>query len=162
LYSLDGCGSAPARPTAYSWTPPGQRKRVAYEAPQGRRVNALAADRPYGGPPRLEAFTAERTWGSADLLGFAGGLPWAKGARGRARDTASRPTGRVAGRAGEGRAAAGIDLDFLPPYSPESNEIEPVFRRVKSREIPVRRHTTRAGLRDAVEGGFGSYRRSLR
>ena len=59
-------------------------------------------------------------------------------------------------------AAAGIYLYFLPPYSPELNEIEPVFRQVKYQEIPVRSHTTRAGLREAVEGGFGGYRRKLR
>src|SRR5262245_29202795 len=50
LYFLDRCGFSPTLPVAYSWCLPGPRKRVAFEAPQGRRVNAMAAYRPYGGP----------------------------------------------------------------------------------------------------------------
>jgi transposase len=162
LYYLDECGFAPTLPTAYSWTLPGQRKRVEYEAPQGRRVNAMAAYRPYGGPPRLEVFTAERTWDSYDLLGFLGALPWAKVPRVVVLDNASLHTSKVIRSARRRLAAAGIYLYFLPPYSPELNEIEPVFRQVKYQEMPVRRHTTRAGLRDAVEAGFDSHRQKLR
>lgn len=162
LYLLDECGFAPTLPTAYSWALPGQRKRVRYEAPQGRRVNALAAYRPYGGPPRLEVFTAERTWDSYDLLGFLRALPWAKVPRVVVLDNAGLHTSKVVRRARKRRAASGIYLYFLPPYSPELNEIEPVFRQVKYQEIPVRSHTTRAGLRDAVEGGFDGHRRKLR
>ena len=59
--------------------------------------------------------------------------------------------------------ALGIYLYFLPPYSPELNEIEPVFRQVKYQEIPVRSYTPAApGLREAVQEGFASYRRTLR
>jgi hypothetical protein len=78
LYFLDECGFAPTLPTACSWTLPGERKLVEYEAPQGRRVNALAAYRPYDRSPRLDVFTAERTWTSYDLLGFLGALPWSR------------------------------------------------------------------------------------
>jgi len=162
LYFLDECGFAPTLPTAYSWALPGQRKRVEYEAPQGRRVNALAAYRPYGGPPRLEVFSAERTWDSHDLLGFLGALPWAKVPRVVVLDNAGLHTSKVIRGARRRLAAAGIYLYFLPPYSPDLNEIEPVFRQVKYQEIPVRSHTTRAGLREAVESGFGGYRRKLR
>ena len=70
LYYRDKCGFSPTLPVGYSWGLPEQRKIVRYEAPQGRRVNALAAYRPYGGSPRLEVFTAERTWDAYDLLGF--------------------------------------------------------------------------------------------
>ena len=162
LYFLDECGFSPTLPTAYSWTLPGQRKRVEYEAPQGRRVNALAAYRPYGGPPRLEVFTAERTWDSYDLLGFQRALPWAKLPRVVVLDNASLHTSKIIRCARRRLAAAGIYLYFLPPYSPELNEIEPVFRQVKYQEIPVRSHTTRAGLRESVESGFGGYRQKLR
>jgi transposase len=78
LYYLDECGFAPTLPTGYSWTLPGRRKFVPYEAPRGRRVNALAAYRPFDRSPRLEVFTAERTWDSYDLLGFLKALPWSK------------------------------------------------------------------------------------
>ena len=162
LYYLDECGFSPTLPTAYSWCLPGQRKRVAYESPQGRRVNAMAAYRPYGGPPRLEVFTAERTWDSYDLLGFLKALPWAEVPRVVVLDNASLHTSKVVREARKRLADSGIYLYFLPPYSSELNEIEPVFRQVKYQEIPVRSHNTRSGLRTAVEAGFGGYRRTLK
>lgn len=133
-----------------------------YEAAQGRRVNAMAAYRPYGGSPRLDVFTAERTWDSYDFLAFVRSLPWSKVPRVVVLDNASLHTSGVVKRARRRLAAAGIYLYFLPPYSPELNEVEPVFRQVKYQEMPVRSYTTRAGLREAVEGGFASYRRGLR
>jgi putative transposase len=162
LYYLDECGFSPTLPVAYSWCLPGQRKFVKYESPQGRRVNALAAYRPYGGPPRLEVFTAARTWDSYDLLGFLRALPWAKVPRVVVLDNASLHVSKVVRRARRSLAAAGIFLYFLPPYCSELNEIEPLFRQVKYQEIPVRSYATRVGLREAVEGGFDSYRRKLR
>jgi putative transposase len=51
LFDLDECGFAPSLPTGSSWTPPGQRKFVRYESPQGRRVNLLARYRPFGPAP---------------------------------------------------------------------------------------------------------------
>jgi putative transposase len=113
---------------AYSWALPGQRKRVEHESPQGRRVNALAAYRVYGGPPRLEVVAAERTWDSYDLLGFLKALPWAKVPRVVVLDNASLHTSKVVRQARKRLAASGTYLYFLPPYSPELNEIEPVFR----------------------------------
>src|SRR6185312_11907655 len=99
LYYLDECGFSPTLPTGYSWTLPGRRKFIPYEAPQGRRVNALAAYRPYGRSPRLEVFTAERTWDSYDLLGFLRALPWSKRPRVVVLDNASIHTSRVIRRA---------------------------------------------------------------
>jgi transposase len=40
---LDEAGFAPTLPTAYSWYPVGERLAIAYEAPEGRRVNAIGA-----------------------------------------------------------------------------------------------------------------------
>jgi hypothetical protein len=40
---LDEAGFALTLPTTYSWYPQGQRLRVPYQAPQGRRVNVLGA-----------------------------------------------------------------------------------------------------------------------
>ena len=149
-------------PTAYSWSLPGARKRVDYEAPQGRRVNAMAALRRHGSSRRLQVFTAERTWDSYDLLGFLGALPGAKVPRVVVLDNASLHTSGVIRAARAGLAASGIYLYFLPPYAPELNEIEPVFRQVKYQERPQRSHPTRAGLRDAVESGFTTYGRGLK
>jgi transposase len=162
LYYLDECGFAPTLPTGSSWSLPGERKLVEYEAPQGRRVNAMAAYRPYDRSPRLEVFTAERTWNGYDLLGFLGALPWSKAPRVVVLDNAGLHTGRVVREARRRLARRGIYLYFLPPYSPELNEIEPVFRQIKYHEMPQRSYTTRLGLREAVEGAFTGYGRRLR
>jgi transposase len=162
LYYLDECGFSPTLPVGYTWTLPGQRKFIRYEAPQGRRVNALAAYRPFGRSPRLDVFTAERTWNSYDLIGFLGALPWSKVPRVVVLDNAGFHTSKVMRAARKGLAGRGIYLYFLPPYSPEMNRIEPVFRQVKHQEVPVRSHTTRVGLREAVEAGFTNYGRKLR
>ena len=162
LYYLDECGFSPTLPVGYSWSLPGQRKLIRYEAPQGRRVNALAAYRPYGRSPRLEVFTAERTWDSYDLLGFLKASPWSKCPRVVVLDNASIHTSKVIRQARHGLAASGTYLYFLPPYSPELNQAEPVFRQVKHQEIPQRSFTTRAGLREAVVIGFDDYGRGLR
>ena len=162
LYYLDECGFSPTLPVGYSWSLPGQRKFIRYEAPQGRRVNALAAYRPFGRAPRLDVFTAERTWNSYDLIGFLRALPWSKAPRVVVLDNASFHTSKVIRAARKGLTDAGIYLYFLPPYSPELNRIEPVFRQIKHQEIPQRSHTTRSGLREAVETGFTNHARKLR
>jgi transposase len=161
LYYLDECGFSPTLPVGYSWGWPGQRKFIRYEAPQGRRVNALAAYRPYGRSPRLDAFTAERTWNSYDLIGLLRALPWSKAPRVVVLDNAGVHTSKVIRAARKVLADSGIYPYYLPPYSPELNEIEPVFRQVKYQEIPERSHTTRVGLRVSVERGFGNYGRKL-
>jgi hypothetical protein len=43
LCHLDEAGFALTLPTTYSWCPRGQRLRVPYQAPQGRRVNVIGA-----------------------------------------------------------------------------------------------------------------------
>jgi transposase len=122
----------------------------------------MAAYRPYGRSPRLEVFTAERTWDSYDFVGFLGALPRAEAPRVVVLDNAGLHTSHVVRRARRGLAAAGVYLYFLPPYAPELNEVEPVFRQVKDQEIPRRSHTTRAGLRAAVDTGFHRYGRRLK
>ena len=107
-------------------------------------------------------FTAERTWDSYDLLGFLKALPWSKVPRVVVLDNASIHTSRVVRQARHRLAASGIYLYFLPPYSPELNQVEPVFRQVKHQEIPQRSFTTRSGLREAVEVGFANFGRRLR
>lgn len=157
LYYLDECGFAPTLPVGYSWSLPKQRKFIRYEASQRRRVNAMAAYRPYGRTPRLEVFTAERTWDSYDLLGFLKALPWSSRPRVVVLDNASFHTSAVIRQARQELAASGIYLYYLPPYSPELNLIESVFRQVKHQEIPQRSFPTRRELRNAVETGFSNY-----
>lgn len=70
LYHLDECGFAPTLPTNYTWARTGTRPLVAYEAPQGRRVNVIGALAAAGPRPRF-VYASRR----------AGRTPKAKGAR---------------------------------------------------------------------------------
>jgi transposase len=148
-------------PLGYSWCLPGQRKRVPYEYPQGRRVNVLAAYEPYAAEPWLGSRAFERTLTSEDLLAYLRSLPAAGVPRVVVLDNASIHVSKAF--KGERRALArqGIYLYYLPAYSPELNEIEPVFKQVKHHEIPQRSHTSKEGLRGSVEQGFGSYAAKL-
>ena len=141
---------------------PGQRKRVPYEYPQGRRVNALATYEPFGPEPRLDAVLLERTLTSEDVITYlrgrpASGVPWVV-----VLDNAGIHTSKALKAARPALAKRGIYLYYLPAYSPELNRIEPVFKQVKHHDIPVRSYTTRTDLRTAVENGFDAYRRRLR
>lgn len=162
LYYLDECGFAPTLPTGSSWTLPGQRKLVEYEAPRGRRVNALAAYRPHGPSPRLDVFTAERTWEGHDLLAFLRALPWAAVPRVVVLDHGPLHTSGLVRQARRDPAGKGVHLYYLPSYSPEFNRIEGVFRQVKYQGLPQRSYTRRLELREAVERSFGEYGRGLR
>jgi len=76
-------------------------------------------------------------------------------------DNASLHVSKVTKAARPGLARAGIFLYYLPPYSPELNRIEAVFKQVKHHDMPTRSFTTRADLRTAVVEGFETYRRRL-
>lgn len=162
LYYLDESGFSPSLPTGYSWALPGERKRVPYEYPQGRRVNVLASYAPYGPAPWLHAQAFERTLTSDDLIAYLRGLPAAQEPRVVVLDNASLHVSKVVKAARPALAKLGIYLYYLPPYSPELNEIESVFKQVKHHAIPRRSHTTQAGLRETVEQGFTEYGAKLR
>jgi len=139
-----------------------QRKRVKYEYPQGRRVNALATYEPFAPVPRLDAVPFERTLTSDDLLAYLRDrLPVARVPRVVVLDNAGIHTSKVLKAARPGLAKLGIFLYYLPAYSPELNRIEPVFKQIKHHEMPVRSYTSKAELRKAVEDGFDTYRRRL-
>jgi hypothetical protein len=61
LCHLDEAGFAPTLPTTYSWSPVGERLEVPYEAPEGRRVNAVGAYFTHG--PEAGEFH-HQTWAS--------------------------------------------------------------------------------------------------
>ena len=160
-FDRDESGFRPSLPTGYSWCLPKQRKRVKYEYPQGRRVNALATYEPSA--RCLDAVPFERTLTSDDLLAYLRDRrPAADVPRVVVLDNAGIHTSKVVKAARPGLAKLGIHLYYLPPYSPELNHIEPVFKQVKHHEMPTRSFTTRADLRKAVEEGFDAYRRRLR
>jgi transposase len=163
LFYLDECGFSPSLPTGYSWCLPRQRKRVKYEYPQGRRVNALATYEPLAPTPTLDALPFERTLTSDDLLAYLRDrLPAADIPRVVVLDNAGIHTSKAVKVARPALAKLGIYLYYLPAYSPELNRIEPVFKQVKHHDMPTRSFTTRAGLRAAVEAGFEVFRQRSR
>jgi transposase len=146
----------------YSWCLPGQRQRVPYEYPQGRRVNALAADEPYAAQPWLGSQAFERTLTADDVAAYLESLPAAAVPRVVVLDKASVHVSKAfKGRRRE-LARRGVYLYYLPPYSPELNAIEAVFKQVKHHEIPQRSHTSQEELKASVEQGFNSYARKIR
>jgi putative transposase len=135
---------------------------VKYEYPQGRRVNALATYQPLASPPVLDAAPFERTLTSDDLLAYLRErLPAAEVPRVVVLDNAGIHTSKAVKAARPGLAKRGIFLYYLPPYSPQLNRIEPVFKQVKHHEMSTRSFTTRADLRVAVQAGFDTFRLRL-
>lgn len=161
LFYLDECGFAPSLPTGYSWCLPGQRKRVCYEYPQGRRVNVMATYQPFGPASRLSATAFERTLTSDDLLECPRALPASNVPRVVVLDNAGMPTSKAFKANRKELARQRIYLYYLPAYSPELNRIEPVFKQIEHHEIPRRSHKSKAELRAAVESGFETYGRKL-
>src|SRR4051794_14152739 len=106
-----------------------------------------------------EAF--ERTLTSDDLPTYLRGLPAAGVPRVVVLDNAGLHVSKVVKAQRKELARRGIFLYFLPPYSPELNRIEPVFKQVKHHEISRRSHKSKAELRGSVEGGFETYGRKL-
>ena len=149
-------------PTNASWCLPGQRKHVPYEYPSGRRVNALAAYEPLAAEPWLGSQALERTLTSDDVLAYLRDLPAAVVPRVVVLDNAGIHTSKQVKAERKALFRQGIYLYFLPPYSPELNEIEPVFKQVKHHDIPIRSHTSKAELRASVEGGFATRAQYLR
>ncbi len=162
LWFLDQSGFAPTLPTGYSWGRLGRRLVVPHEAPQGRRVNVVGALAPYGPVgPRLVSETRRKTQGRYDAaahLAFVRRVASApaEGAR-PARpcvivlDNYSVHHSQTVKDALPALLAADIHFCHLPPYSPELNPIEPVWRQLKYQDLPERSHPTDLALQAAVE-----------
>jgi len=168
LYYLDEAGFAPTLPVGYTWAREGVRAIVPYEAPEGRRVNAIGALAPFGDvgdEPRLAYATRCTSFKGQDVLEFiwkqvgrmstpVGEVP--EGFE-RARrcvvvlDNYSPHHGKEIKEYSGALEAAGIELFYLPPYSPELNLIEPMWRHIKHEDMPVRSHSTADELKAAVD-----------
>ncbi len=165
LYFLDESGFAPTLPPGYTWARVGTRAIVPYVAPQGRRVNVLGALAPAGPHPRLAYQSRTGKIDSAAFLEFlwrdVATLPAAPehlppGYR-RDRpcvivlDNYSVHRSAVVKEVLPALAAAGVTFFYLPPYSPEFNAIEPLWRHVKHEDMPVRSYDTADALKTAVD-----------
>jgi hypothetical protein len=76
-------------------------------------------------------------------------------------DNASAHTSKTVKAVLPALAAAGVTLYYLPPYSPELNRIEALWRQIKYQELPVRSYRTLADLRAAVEQALSDHAASL-
>jgi hypothetical protein len=167
LYHLDECGFAPTLPTSYTWAREGTRVVVPYEAPQGRRVNVIGALAAAGPRPRLAWASRRSGQGRLDSAAFldfvardVAGLPapWEALPAGYARarpctivlDNYSVHRSKAVKAAAPALARAGVSFYFLPPYSPELSDIEPLWRHVKYGDLATRSFAAAEALHAAV------------
>jgi DDE superfamily endonuclease len=168
LYDLDECGFAPTLPTSYTWARVGTRVVVPSEAPQGRRVNVIGARTRAGAAPRFVWASRRSGLGRLDSAAFldfvcreVAQLPAAWDALplgyGRARpctivlDNYSVHRSKLVQAARPVLAAAGVELYFLPPYSPELSQIEHEWRAIKFGDLRRRSFADGAALHQAVD-----------
>lgn len=152
-------------PTGYTWGRIGERTIVPYEAPEGRRVNVVGALFPLDpAGPSLVFESRRKGEGKYDAdahLRFVhrvAGLPpvLPEGYR-RQRpcvivlDNYSVHHSQLVKDKMPALEAAGVIFFFLPPYSPELNAIEPLWRQVKYQDLPERSYKTAQALKAAVD-----------
>ncbi len=147
----------------YTWVRRRERTYVAYENPQGRRVNALAALVKGGTGPALYWTAKSGSLRAEHLLRFLADLPPVAVPTIIVLDNGSIHRSREVRAVFPNLWAQGVYLYFyfLPPYSPELNAIEPVFRVIKHVHLPERRYATLPALIDAVDTAFTTDEASL-
>lgn len=143
----------------------GERKLIRHESPAGRRVNVVGAWAPFApAGPRLVFETRRSDEGKYDAAAHlqfverkVAELP-EELPKGYCR---SRPCVIVLDNYAVHHAqlvkdrivalkATGVSFFFIPPYSPELNLIEPIWRQVKHQDIPHRSYLSMEELQPAV------------
>ena len=187
-------------PPCYSWFPVGKVLRIPYEAPQGRRVNAMGAFfshgplagrfvfETYAGLPKSRAKKQRK---SHEEIALAHGLtPQEVGPIDKERflafiwRVAQRPTdapedwkrerplwivldnysvhtSHPVQEAVPLLEAANVFFFYLPSYSPQLSDIEPIWNAVKHHEMPVRSHQKVKALKNAVDAALTKKAQSL-
>ncbi len=140
---------------SYCWARRGERKRVPYEAPQGRRYNTMALYVPAGPHAAFDwCGTTQRHFDAADLLHFLGQRPRTAVPLVLVLDNASFHRTAAVRQALPDLRKHNVFPYYLPPYSPELNAIEPLFRAVKHLDLPERRYASAVALEEAVDAAF--------
>ena len=161
LWFVDQSGFAPTLPTNHTWGRLGKRLLVPYQAPQGRRVNVVGAVAPHD--PAGVRFVYETRCKSEGRYDATAHLAFVE--RVAAAGDPDRPCVVVLDNyavhhAKPVQAAVpdlterGITFCYLPPYSPELNPIEAVWKQVKHYELPERSYPTETALQQAVEAAL--------
>lgn len=154
LAFVDEVGFSPSQPVNASWSLPGQRKWIPSENPRSRRLNTMAALLPSGPEPSLWWGSVDHSFTAEHLLAFIRALATRGTPLVVVLDNASIPVSRRVHDERPALAAAGIELVYLPPYSPRLNPIEPYFGVIKHHEMPLRTDPTLWHLDQAVEQAF--------
>jgi putative transposase len=139
----------------------GERQSVPYENPQRRRYNTLVLYAPDGVPPAFDGIGSPRAFTGPDLVHFRLERPPCPVPLVIVLDNASLQQSRVVQDALPPLWAKRIYFYFLPPYSPELNDMEPVFRVIKHCDLPERVYTPLAALAAAVEGAYTRFEEQL-
>jgi hypothetical protein len=124
-------------------------------------VNALAALVKGGATPALYWVAKPGSLRAEHLVRFLTALPPASVPTVVVLDNGSIHRSRQTRAALPDLWAQGVHLYYLPPYSPELNAIEPVFRVIKHDELPERRYATVPALLTAVHAAFTTYEETL-
>lgn len=144
-----------------TWVRRGERKRMPYENPQGRRLNALAALVTDGPEPALFWAAKSGPFTADHIVRFLQAVPPAPIPTVLVLDNAGIHRSKVVQAARPDLWTRGLYLYYLPPYSPELNAIERSFRSIKHHHLPARRYPTLAALHDAVQEAFTAYETRL-
>lgn len=188
-------------PPCYSWSPVGESLTVPYEAPQGRRLNAIGgyiSQGPQAGTFQSAVYASlpkskskKRRKSDAEIAEAAGltlsevgpidserflAFVWALAGRPvlhlwdwkRALplwivlDNYSVHQGDLVKAAQAELEAANIHLFYLPSYSPELSDIEPVWQAVKHHEMQTRSHTEIKAMKQYVEQALANKAETLK
>ncbi|EAU69840.1 hypothetical protein STIAU_5625 [Stigmatella aurantiaca DW4/3-1] len=107
--------------------------------------------RPLGTRPTLRWRLYPRTLRSDDIVKT---LPSGKHPCVVVLDNAGIHTSKAVQRALPALSRVGLSLFYLPAYSPQLNEVEPVFGVIKGHEMPERSYATLSALMAAVRRAF--------
>ncbi len=154
LVFVDECGFAPSQPVSYTWVRAGERKRLPYENPQGRRLNVLAALVPEGPYAALYWVPFPGTFRADHIVRLCEQLPPVPVPTVVVLDNASIHVSSEVKVARQTLRARRTFLYYLPPYSPELNDIERLFRTIKYDDLPERRYPSIPLLDAAVHQAF--------
>lgn len=144
-----------------TWVRRGERKRVPYENPQGRRWNTLVLYAPTGVQPAWDWIGKPRAFTAEDFIEFLLQRPPCPVPLVIVLDNASLHRSQAV-RAAQARLwARGIYFFFLPAYSPELNAIERSFRTIKHDDLTARVYTPLAALETAVDEAYTRYEATL-
>jgi hypothetical protein len=130
---------------------------VPYENPQRRRLNVLAATVGWADQSDLRWLAVRRSFDAVDLVCCLEQLADPELPTVVVLDNASFHHARLVREAVPALQRQRVYLYYLPPYSPELNDIERLFRVIKHHELPDRTYPTFDALQEAVHAAFTRY-----